>query len=130
MRINITSVLVDDQERAFQFYTTKLGFVVKHDIPMGGPRWLTLVSPEGPDSVELLLEPDNNPAVADAVQTFKRALYDNGIPATSFAVDDVKAEFERLTGLGVRFTMEPAEMGPVWVARFDDTCGNLIQIAG
>lgn len=125
MRINLTSVLVDDQEKALRFYTDVLGFQVKHDIPMGPARWLTVVSPEDPDGVELVLEPSGHPAVGP----FKAALVADGIPFTSFAVDDVAAEYRRLAGLGVRFTQEPVEMGPVTTAVFDDTCGNLIQIA-
>jgi catechol 2,3-dioxygenase-like lactoylglutathione lyase family enzyme len=125
MRINITSVLVDDQEKALMFYTNVLGFVKKTDVSMGEARWLTLVSPEEPESTELLLEPDQHPAA----RPFKQALVRDGIPFTSFAVDDVNAEFERLRGRGVQFTQEPAEMGPVTTAVFDDTCGNLIQIA-
>lgn len=125
MRINLTSVLVDDQEKAERFYTQTLGFVTKNDIPLGEHRWLTLVSPDDPDGVELVLEPDAHPAA----KPFKDALVTDGIPFTSFAVDDVDAEFERLRGLGVRFTQEPTEMGPVTTAVFDDTCGNLIQIA-
>ena len=124
MRINITSVLVDDQEKALKFYTDVLGFVKKNDIPVGEARWLTVVSPEDPEGTELLLEPDAHPAAGP----FKKALVDDGIPFTSFAVDDVSAEFERLRGLGVRFTQEPADMGPVTTAVLDDTCGNLIQI--
>jgi len=126
MRIYITSVLVDDQEKALRFYTDVLGFVKKHDIPLGGEaRWLTVVSPDNPEGPELLLEPDGHPAAGP----FKAALVADGIPATSFAVDDVQAEFERLSGLGVRFTQEPVEMGPVTTAVFDDTSGNLIQLA-
>ena len=125
MRINLTSVLVDDQEQAAQFYTEVLGFVKKHDIPMGVDRWLTVVSPQDPDGTELLLEPSGHPAA----KPFKEALVADGIPFTSFAVDDVAAEYERLRELGVRFTQEPASMGPVTTAVFDDTCGNLIQIA-
>ncbi|CAL9287279.1 VOC family protein [Streptomyces sp. SudanB52_2052] len=124
MRIHITSVFVDDQEKALRFYTDVLGFVKKHDIPVGADRWLTVVSPEDPDGTELLLEPSGHPAV----QPYKTALVEDGIPAASFAVDDVPAEFERLRGLGVRFTQEPLEMGPVTAAVLDDTCGNLIQI--
>ncbi|MEU7045397.1 VOC family protein [Streptomyces varsoviensis] len=124
MRINLTSVFVDDQEVAKRFYTEVLGFLLKHDIPMGEDRWLTVVSPERPDGTELVLEPSGHPAV----QPYKTALVQDGIPATAFAVDDVRAEYERLRGLGVRFTQEPADMGPVTVAVFDDTCGNLIQI--
>ena len=125
MRINVTSVLVDDQAKALAFYTDLLGFVLKHDVPVGDYRWLTVVSPEGHDDVELLLEPNAFPPA----QVFQRALVDAGIPLTSFAVNDVRAEFARLKGLGVRFTTEPTEMGPVTIAVFDDTCGNLIQIA-
>jgi catechol 2,3-dioxygenase-like lactoylglutathione lyase family enzyme len=126
MRINLTSVLVDDQQKALHFYTDVLGFVLKHDVPMGGEdRWLTVVSPQDPDGTELLLEPSGHPAA----KPFKDALVADGIPFTSFAVDDVPAEYERLRGLGVRFTQEPAVMGPVTTAVLDDTCGNLIQIA-
>ena len=125
MRIVVTSVLVDDQEKALRFYTGVLGFVKKADVPMGEARWLTVVSPEAPDGTELLLEPDAHPAAGP----FKAALVDDGIPATSFGVDDVAAEYRRMTALGVRFTQEPVAMGPVTTAVFDDTCGNLIQIA-
>lgn len=126
MRINLTSVLVDDQEKALRFYTEVLGFVKKYDFPMGGEdRWLTVVSPQDPDGTELLLEPSGHPAA----KPFKEALVADGIPFTSFAVDDVPAEYERLRGLGVRFTQPPADMGPVTTAVLDDTCGNLIQIA-
>ncbi|QTR06409.1 VOC family protein [Saccharothrix algeriensis] len=125
MRINITSVLVDDQAKALAFYTEKLGFVKKTDVPAGEARWLTVVSPADPDGVELLLEPDGHPAAGP----FKKALVGDGIPFTQFAVDDVHAEVERLKGLGVEFTQEATDLGPVVVAVFDDTCGNLIQIA-
>ena len=125
MRINVTSVLVDDQSKALDFYTDKLGFVKKTDIPAGGARWLTVVSPEAQDGVELLLEPDAHPAA----KVFKEALVADGMPYTSFAVDDVQAEFARLSAEGVTFTQPPTEMGPVTTAVFDDTCGNLIQIA-
>ncbi len=125
MRINLTSVLVDDQDKALRFYTEVLGFVKKNEVPLGEHRWLTVVSPEQPDGVELVLEPDGHPAV----RPFKEALVADGIPFTSFAVDDVHAEFARLKGLGVTFTQEPASMGPVTTAVLDDTCGNLIQIA-
>ncbi|MFL6120734.1 VOC family protein [Actinophytocola sp.] len=125
MRINLASVLVDDEEKALRFYTSVLGFKEKTNVPMGEHRWITVVSAESPDGVELLLEPDGHPAAGP----FKRALVDDGIPFTSFAVDDVRAEYERLRGLGVRFTQEPTDMGPVVTAVFDDTCGNLIQIA-
>ncbi|MDA2807068.1 VOC family protein [Nocardiopsis suaedae] len=124
MRIYVTSVFVDDQEKALDFYTRVLGFQKKHDVPLGGPRWLTVVSSEEPDGTELLLEPDGHPAAG----AYKKALVADGIPATSFAVDDIAAEHGRLTGLGVRFTQPPTEMGGVTTAVFDDTCGNLIQI--
>ena len=125
MRINVTSVFVDDQDKALDFYTRVLGFQKKNDIPAGEYRWLTVVSPEAPDAVELLLEPDQHPAAGP----FKRALVADGIPFTSFAVDDVNAEHARLVAEGVEFTQSPTEMGPVTTAVFDDTCGNLIQIA-
>lgn len=129
MEINVTSVLVDDQEKALEFYTRKLGFIKKHDVPVNGAKWLTVVGPNNPDGVELLLEPDWNPAVAKEVAAFKAALVANGIPFTSFACEDVQAEYERLKALGVEFTQPPMEAGPVTIAVFHDTCGNLIQIA-
>ena len=125
MRINLTSVLVDDQAKALAFYTEKLGFVKKADMDLGEARWLTVVAPEDQDGTELLLEPDAHPAA----KPFKEALVSDGIPYTSFAVADAAAEFDRLRALGVRFTQEPAAMGPVTTAVLDDTCGNLIQIA-
>jgi catechol 2,3-dioxygenase-like lactoylglutathione lyase family enzyme len=125
MRINVTSVLVDDQDKALRFYTEVLGFVKKTEIPVGVHSWLTVVSPEDPDGTELSLEPDEHPAAGP----FKKALVEDGIPFTSFAVDDVRAEYERLVARGVRFTQPPTDMGPVTTAVFDDTCGNLIQIA-
>lgn len=125
MRITLTSVLVDDQDKALHFYTDILGFKKKTEVPLGEHRWLTVVSPDDPDGTELLLEPDAHPAA----RPFKAALVSDGIPFTSFAVDDVQKEFERLQGLGVEFTQQPADMGPVTTAVFDDTCGNLIQIA-
>ncbi|WP_340684793.1 VOC family protein [Amycolatopsis coloradensis] len=125
IRINITSVFVDDQAKALEFYTEKLGFIKKHDVPTGDARWLTVVSPANPDGVELLLEPDGHPAA----KPFKKALTDDGIPFTQFAVDDVYAEVDRLKGLGVQFTQDAVDMGPVVTAVFDDTCGNLIQLA-
>ncbi|WP_190126597.1 VOC family protein [Streptomyces inusitatus] len=126
MKIHLTSVFVDDQTKALHFYTEILGFVKKHDIPLGGQdRWLTVVSPAEPDGTELLLEPAGHPAV----KPYRDALVTDGIPAHQFAVDDVQAEYERLRGLGVHFTQEPLEMGPVTTAVLDDTCGNLIQIA-
>ena len=125
MRINLASVLVDDQQKALRFYTEVLGFVKKTEFPVGEHRWLTVVSPEAPDGVELVLEPDEHPAA----RPFKEALVADGIPFTSFAVDDVHKEYERLTALGVRFTQEPTEMGAMTTAVLDDTCGNLLQIA-
>jgi catechol 2,3-dioxygenase-like lactoylglutathione lyase family enzyme len=125
MRIVVTSVMVDDQAKAHRFYTDVLGFVTKHDIPLGDARWLTVVSPEEPDGTELLLEPDSHPAA----KPFKAALVEDGIPATSFGVADVRAEYKRLRSRGVQFTQEPTQMGPTTTAVFDDTCGNLIQIA-
>ena len=125
MRINLTSVLVDDQDKALRFYTEILGFVKKVEIPMGEHRWLTVVSPEDADGTQLVLEPDAHPAAGP----FKRALMEDGIPFTSFAVKDVREEYERLRAAGVNFTQEPVDMGPVTTAVFDDTCGNLIQIA-
>lgn len=122
MRITITSVFVDDQARALAFYTDVLGFQVKHDVDLGGPRWITVTAAGDPDGVELLLEPAGHPAVAP----FKDALVADGIPFTSFTVDDVHAEVERLR---VRIVAEPAVAGPVTVATIDDTCGNLLQLS-
>lgn len=126
MKIHLTSVFVDDQAKALRFYTEILGFVKKYDIPLGAQdRWLTVVSPDEPGGTELLLEPAGHPAV----KPYRDALVADGIPLAQFAVGDVHAEYERLRGLGVRFTQEPLEMGPVTTAVFDDTCGNLIQLA-
>ncbi|WP_447002774.1 VOC family protein [Saccharothrix isguenensis] len=125
IRINITSVYVDDQAKALAFYTEKLGFTKKTDVPAGEYRWLTVTSPADPDGVELLLEPDSHPAA----RPFKEALVEDGIPFTQFAVDDVHAEVERLKGLGVEFTQDATDLGPAVTAVFDDTCGNLIQLA-
>lgn len=126
MKIVVTSVIVHDQDKALAFYRDLLGFELKHDIPMGGQyRWLTLTSPGDPDGVELLLEPDAHPAA----KPFKSAIKQDGIPYTSFGVDDVHAEYARLSAAGVHFTQPPTAMGPVTTAVFDDTCGNLIQIA-
>jgi catechol 2,3-dioxygenase-like lactoylglutathione lyase family enzyme len=125
MRIELTSVLVDDQEKALDFYTHVLGFEKKMEIPLGEHRWLTVVSPDDPDGTQLVLEPDAHPAA----KPFKAALVSDGIPFASFTVDDVEREFKRLRRLGVDFTQEPTQMGPVKTAVFDDTCGNLIQIA-
>ena len=124
MKIKLTSVLVEDQDRALKFYTDVLGFVKKHEIPLGEAKWLTVVSPEGPDDIELLLEPNANPAA----KIFQQAIFEQGIPLTMFAVDDIEQEYERLKNLGVVFRMEPTPAGAVTIAVFEDTCGNLIQI--
>lgn len=133
MRINMTSVLVDDQAKALEFYTEVLGFVKKKDIPAGEASFLTVVSADAPDDIELLLEPDWNPDIKihgrPAAQVYKKTLFEAGIPATSFAVDDVQREYERLRKLGVAFASEPTAMGPITSAVFNDTCGNLIMIA-
>lgn len=126
MKIQLTSVFVDDQAKALRFYTDVLGFVTKHDVPIGETdRWLTVVPADDPDGTELLLEPSHHPAV----KPYRDALVADGIPLAVFAVDDVRAEYERLREHGVRFTQEPLDMSPVTTAVFDDTCGNLIQIA-
>jgi catechol 2,3-dioxygenase-like lactoylglutathione lyase family enzyme len=125
MRIVLTSIFVQDQEAALRFYTDILGFVKKTEFPVGQHRWLTVISPEQPDGPELSLVPDEHPAV----RPYREALVQDGIPVTSFAVGDVHEEFERLRSQGVRFTQEPLVMGPTTTAVFDDTCGNLIQIA-
>jgi catechol 2,3-dioxygenase-like lactoylglutathione lyase family enzyme len=125
MKIVLTSILVDDQEKALQFYTNILGFQKKTDIPLGLHRWLTVVAGEDPNGVELVLEPDEHPAA----KPFKRALVEDGIPFTSFGVEDVQAEYDRLRQAGVEFTQPPVAMGPVITAVFADTCGNLVQIA-
>ena len=125
MRITLTSVFVDDQAAAHRFYTEILGFRVKHDVPVGTDRWLTVVPTDDPEGVELLLEPSGHPAVGP----YRQALMADGIPAAAFSVDDVTAEHERLRGLGVRFTQDPVVTGPVVTAVFDDTCGNLIQLS-
>lgn len=125
MEVRLASVMVDDQAKALAFYVDKLGFVKSKDIPMGGDyRWLTVVSPEGAEGVELLLEPMGFPPAV----TFQRALFDAGIPATAFFTKDVAAEFERLKKLGVKFRGEPTKMGPITAVRFEDTCGNLINL--
>ncbi len=124
IRIHVTSVLVDDQDKALQFYTEKLGFKKKLDLPMGEHRWLTVVSPADPEGTELLLEPDQHPAAS----SYKKALVADGIPLTSFEVDDVSKDYERLRGEGVRFTQKPQEMQDITIAVLDDTCGNLIQL--
>ncbi len=125
MKMYLTSVYVDDQDKALKFYTEVLGFLKKSDFPVGQFKWLTVVSPEEPDGVELLLEPNDNPAT----KPFQKALFEQGIAATSFAVSDIQQEYQRMKKLSVVFTMEPTPMGPATVAVFDDTCGNLIQLA-
>jgi catechol 2,3-dioxygenase-like lactoylglutathione lyase family enzyme len=124
MRIKLTSIMVDNQDKALTFYSEVLGFVKKHDIPVGEFRWITVVSPEGRDDLELALEPNANPAG----KTFQEAIFTQGIPMSAFEVDDMEAEFRRLKGLGVVFTKEPTRAGPVTIAIFSDTCGNLIQL--
>jgi predicted enzyme related to lactoylglutathione lyase len=124
MKIKLTGVFVDDQDKALTFYVDVLGFIKKEDMPVGEFKWLTVVSPEGPDDIELLLEPNENPAA----KTYQQAIFDQGIPAAAFAVDDIHQEYERLKERGVEFTMEPTESGPVILAIFNDTCGNLIQL--
>jgi predicted enzyme related to lactoylglutathione lyase len=125
MKIYLTSVFVDDQDKALKFYTEVLGFIKKSDFPIGQFKWLTVVSPEEPDGVELLLEPNDNPAA----RSFQKALFEQGIAAASFAVSDLQKEYQRMKELGVAFQMPPTDMGPATVAVFDDTCGNLIQLA-
>lgn len=124
MKMYGKSVMVDDQKKALAFYTDKLGFTVKHNIPLGEHSWITLLSPEEPDGIELLLEPNEHPAA----RTFQEALMTDGIPWTAFSVDDIEAEVKRLEGLGVKFTQPPMKAGDATMAVFDDTCGNLIQL--
>ncbi|MCC4770677.1 VOC family protein [Methanosarcina sp. DH2] len=124
MRIKLTSVLVDDQDKALKFYTEILGFVKKNDIPVGKFKWLTVVSPEEPEGIELLLEPNDNPAA----RTFQEALYNQGIPLTVFFVDDIQKEYEQMKNIGVKFAQEPTKMETTIIAVFDDTCGNFIQM--
>jgi catechol 2,3-dioxygenase-like lactoylglutathione lyase family enzyme len=124
MRIKLTSIMVDDQEKAIRFYTDVLGFKKKHDIPVGEYRWITVTSPEGPNDLELALEPNANPAG----KAFQEAMFKQGIPLAAFEVSDIAGEFARLTSKGVAFTRQPTAAGPVTVAVFADTCGNLIQL--
>ena len=124
MRITLTSVFVSDQDEALRFYTETLGFVKKHDVPVGQFKWLTVVSPDDLDGTELLLEPNDNPVA----QEYQKGIFDHGIPAASFGVMDVRTEYEKLKSLGVAFSMEPTELANVTIAVLDDTCGNLIQI--
>jgi glyoxylase I family protein len=124
MRIKLTSIMVDDQDKALKFYTEVFGFVKKHDIPVGEYRWITVVSPEGPDDLELALEPNANPVG----KTFQEGLFKQGIPATAFEVGNIEQEYQRLQAAGVVFTQEPNRQGPVTIAVCADTCGNLIQL--
>ena len=125
VKIKLSSVFVDDQEKALNFYTEVLGFVKKADFSVGEFKWLTVVSPEEPDAIELLLEPNANPAA----ETYQKAIFEQGIPATSFIVEDIQQEYKKLKDMGVVFSLEPTEIeeGPT-IAVLDDTCGNLIQI--
>ncbi|ETT66955.1 hypothetical protein SAMN04488688_1232 [Paenibacillus sp. cl141a] len=124
MKIIVTSIFVQDQDRALEFYSEKLGFVKKEDVPVGEFRWITLVSPDVQDGTELLLEPNEHPAAKE----YQKKIFAEGIPATMFGVEDIRKEYERLREKGVKFTMEPTKMGELTIAVFDDTCGNLIQI--
>jgi catechol 2,3-dioxygenase-like lactoylglutathione lyase family enzyme len=124
IRVKLTSIIVNDQDRARRFYTEVLGFVIKHDIPMGAANWLTLVTPDASDGVELLLEPAGHPAST----AFQQALYRDGVPLTQLYTDDLRQEHQRLKALGVAFRDEPKLMGPTLVVDFDDTCGNLIRL--
>ncbi|MCM3781956.1 VOC family protein [Neobacillus mesonae] len=124
MKIIVSSLFVQDQAKALEFYTETLGFVKNHDVPVGEFRWITLVSPDEHGSIELLLEPNNHPAAKE----YQKRIFADGIPATMFGVEDINQEYKRLLDKGVHFTMEPTKMGEQTIAVFDDTCGNLIQI--
>lgn len=124
MNIIVTSLFVEDQDKALAFYTDKLGFIKKHDVPVGEFRWIALVSPNNQEGTQLLLEPNNHPAAKE----YQEKLFADGIPATMFGVEDIHKEFKRLSENGVKFTMEPTKIGDNTIAVFDDTCGNLIQI--
>ncbi|MCD9025465.1 VOC family protein [Cohnella silvisoli] len=124
MKIIVTSIFVQDQDKALEFYTEKLGFVKKHDVPVGKFRWITVVSPDEQDGTELLLEPNDHPAAKE----YQKKISADGIPATMFGVADINKEYKRLLENDVKFTMEPTKMGELTIAVFDDTCGNLIQI--
>lgn len=127
MKVKVIGIPVQDQEKALQFYTKKLGFIKKHDVPLGeNNRWLTVVSKEEPDGVEVLLEP--SPNHFEPSKTYQKALFEAGIPYTQFNVDDLQEEYERLIQLDVEFTMKPTEMGNIKIAILDDTCGNKIQL--
>jgi catechol 2,3-dioxygenase-like lactoylglutathione lyase family enzyme len=132
MFIPVTSIPVDDQDKALAFYTDVLGFVKKTDLPVGDAKWLTVVSPDAPDGVELLLEPDGNPGIVidgkPAAQVYKKTLFDAGIPYTMLGSTDLEKDVERMKGLGVRFTQEPTTTDFGAMAVFDDTCGNLIVL--
>jgi catechol 2,3-dioxygenase-like lactoylglutathione lyase family enzyme len=124
MKIKLTSIMVDDQDKALRFYTEVFGFVKKHDIPVGQFRWITVISPDGPEDVELSLEPNANPIG----KTFQEGIFKQGIPATAFEVENIEQEFQRLKALGVVFTKDPSRQGPITIAVCADTCGNLIQL--
>jgi len=124
LNIIVTSLFVEDQEKALAFYTETLGFIIKEDVPAGEYRWITLVSPNAQDGTELLLEPNVHPAAKE----YQKKIFSDGIPATMFGVEDIDKEYDRLVEKGVRFTMKPTNMGHFSIAVFDDTCGNLIQI--
>ena len=124
MKIKLSSIFVDDQDKALKFYTEVLDFIKKSDAPAGDARWLTVVSPEGPNDIELLLEPISLPAAG----IYQKAFFEAGIPLTAFAVENIQKEYKRMTKLGVVFTMEPTKSGPATLAIFEDTCGNLIQL--
>ncbi|QDX94058.1 VOC family protein [Brevibacillus laterosporus] len=124
MKIKLTSIFVDDQDKALTFYTEILGFVKKNELPAGEFKWLTVVSPEGPDDIELLLEPLGHPAA----KTFQKEMFEAGIPLTAFAVEDIHKEYERMKKRGVVFKTKPIDMGGTAIAVFNDTCGNLIQL--
>ncbi len=124
MKIRLCSVFEDNQDKALKFYTNVLGFVKKSDIWTGKYKWLTVVSPDDLGGVELVLEPSDN----QATRTFKKTMFEQGLPLTAFSVDDIQKEYERMRMLGVKFTIEPTDTGPATIAVFDDTCGNLIQI--
>lgn len=125
MKVIVTSIFVDDQDKALEFYCDKLGFIKRHDVPVGEFRWITLVSPEDENGTEILLEPNNHPAAKE----YQQKIFTDGIPATMFGVTDIQAEYNRLKELGVEFSIEPTEMGETTIAVFNDTCGNFIQIA-
>ena len=124
MKIKLHSIFVDNQEKALKFYTEVLGFRKSKEIPVGEFKWLTVISPEGPSDVELVLEPNANPVA----KQYQEGIFKQGIPITAFEVDDIRSEFERLKAQGVVFTMEPTDVGPVLIAILSDTCGNLIQL--